>query len=118
MPLQFASKIDYISKLIELLMVEAESERVRTESVAQKDIQFVFEQRLEIYSRLLLKIPKSVQQYIRKNVILSVVIREAVTGHDYVGTGVVKAIIVKRNDPDMTVSMQIDVMDPLDRKFR
>ena len=63
-------------------------------------------------------IPKDIQQYIRKNVILSVVIKDLSAGKDYVGTGVVKNIIVSRNSPDMTVSLQIDVIDPLDRKFR
>ena len=54
MPLQFACKEDYVSKLVELMMVEAESERVRTESVAQRNIPYVFDTRLEIYSRLTL----------------------------------------------------------------
>ena len=50
--------------------------------------------------------------------ILSVVIKEAASGYEYVGTGVIKNIVVSRKDPDMTVHLQIDVMDPLDRKFR
>ena len=61
MPIQFACKEDYVSKLVELMMVEAESERMRTESVAQKNIPYVFDTRLEIYSRLTLWIPKDVQ---------------------------------------------------------
>ena len=61
MPLQFASKRDYVSKLTELLMVEAECERLKTESVAASDIAFEFEERLEIYSKLALKIPKALQ---------------------------------------------------------
>ena len=53
--------MDYVSKLTELLMIEAESERLRTEMVAQRDISFTFLERLEIYSRLRLKIPKAIQ---------------------------------------------------------
>ena len=34
MPIHFASKTDYVSKLTELLMIEAETERLRTEMVA------------------------------------------------------------------------------------
>ena len=47
-------------KLSELLMVEAECERLKTEAIAARDISFVFEERLEIYSKLILKIPKSI----------------------------------------------------------
>ena len=44
--------------------------------------------------------------------------RDARTGYDYVGSGVVKSILVKKDDPNMTIGFQIDVMDPLDRKLR
>lgn len=116
MPLQFASKHDYISKLTELLMIEAECERLKTESIAARDIQFVFEERLQIYSKLRLKIPKSLQQHIRQYVILSVAI-ESSEG-TYVGTGVIKKLQITRRDPDLTVILQIDCMYPLDRKQR
>ena len=58
MPLQFASKEDYVNKLLEILLTEAECERIKTESIAAKDISFVFEERLDIYSKLILKVPK------------------------------------------------------------
>lgn len=101
MPLQFASKQDYVSKLTELLMVEAECERLKTEAVAASNISFVFEERLEIYSKLRLKIPKTIQQHIRQYVILSVAIES--TRGTYVGTGVIKKVQVSRHDPNLTV---------------
>ncbi len=52
MPIHFASKLDYVNKLIELVAVEAECERLKTESIAASNVPFVFEERLEIYSRL------------------------------------------------------------------
>ena len=52
MPIHFASKADYVNKLTELVAVEAECERLKTESVAAKNVQFIFEERLEIFSKL------------------------------------------------------------------
>ncbi len=77
MPLQFASKQDYIAKLSELLLVEAEVEKLSTEMIAEKNIQFQFLERLEIFSSLLLYVPKEIQQSIKEHVILSVVIRSS-----------------------------------------
>lgn len=61
MPLQFASKHDYICKLKELLIIESEVERLSIEMIAEKNIEYVFEERLEIYSRLRLRVPKTIQ---------------------------------------------------------
>ena len=118
MPIHFASKTDYVSKLTELLRMEAESERLRIEMIAQRGISFTFVERLPIYSKLRLEIPKTIQQHIRNHVLLSVVIREAGSGKEYVGTGVVKRVEVRRNQKNMTVILQIDCMDPLDRNQR
>ena len=52
MPLQFASKSDYTAKLTELLLVEAECERLATESIADENVPFIFKERLEIYSKM------------------------------------------------------------------
>ena len=87
MPLQFDSKQDYISKIKELLLVEAECERASVESIAAENIYFKFEDRREIYSSLTLHIPKTLQQHIRNHVILSVAIRHASGSGEYVGTG-------------------------------
>lgn len=65
MPLQFASKSDYTKKLQELLVMEAECERLSIESIAAKNVSFNFMERLEIYSKLQLWIPKDFQAYIR-----------------------------------------------------
>lgn len=61
MPLQFASEPDYIDKLSELLLIEAEVEKLNTEMIAEKSIEFHFEERLEIYSRLMLFVSKDIQ---------------------------------------------------------
>jgi hypothetical protein len=52
MPVHFASREDYIAKLIELVVVEAHCEKLNTEMIAAKNIPFLFEERLEIFSRL------------------------------------------------------------------
>ena len=59
MPLQFASKPDYTTKLTELLLIEAECERVLTESIASARVSFVFEERLDIFAKLTVMIPKA-----------------------------------------------------------
>lgn len=61
MPLQFDSKQDYLSKIEELLLVEAECERTQVESIAAENIYFRFLDRREIYSSLELHIPKTLQ---------------------------------------------------------
>ena len=65
--------------------------------IAAKNVSYVFEERLQIYSRLKLKIPKKLHEYIRVHTTLSVVIRENGTGREYLGTGVVKKIKLARN---------------------
>ncbi len=60
MPIHFASKPDYLNKLTELVAVEAECERLKTESIAASHVPFAFEERLEIYSRLRLSVPKTI----------------------------------------------------------
>ena len=74
MPLTFASKEEYLAKLEEMLEKEAEIDRLSVETIAEKDVEFVFEERLEIYSRLRLRVPKTHQQHIRENTNLRVVI--------------------------------------------
>ena len=118
MPIHFERKEDYVSKLTELLMTEAESERLRTEMIAQRGISFTFIERLQIYSKLRLQIPKTIQQHIRNHVLISVLLREAGSGKEYIGTGVVKKVEVRRNQQNMSVILQIDCMDPLDRNQR
>ena len=103
MPQRFESKRDYVAKLAELLLVQAECERANIEMVSAKNVRFMFNERLEIYSKLTLKIPKALQSHIRPNVIMSVAIRESETGKDYLGTGVVKTIKMQRKNPYLTV---------------
>ena len=94
-----------MAKLKELLLVEAECERAQVESIAADTIPFKFEERLEIYSKLTLFVPKSLQQHVRNHVVLSVAIRHADLSNDYVGTGQVKRVRVLRNEPDLIVSL-------------
>lgn len=48
--------------------------------------------------------------------ILSVAIKKANGIGDYVGTGVVKIVRIKRGHPNLEVILQIDALDPLNRK--
>lgn len=49
--------------------------------------------------------------------ILSVAIESEEVGV-YVGTGVIKKVKVSKNDPNLTVILQIDCTDPLDKDNR
>ena len=117
MPVHFASRDDYMKKLVELLAVEAECERLNTEMVAASSISYFFEERLEIYSRLQLQIPKRFNQFIREHAILSVFIKSS-TDADYLGTGVIRKVKIRKNDPNLAVTLQIDIIFPFDRKLR
>ena len=46
MPLQFDSKRDYVAKLTELLLVQAECDRLSVEMIAAKNVSYSFEERL------------------------------------------------------------------------
>ena len=118
MPLRFESKAEYVEKLKEFLMTEAECESLDTELIAQSNVYFEFEERQKIYSRLCLQVPKEIHAHIREHVILSVAIIERQTGKDYVGTGVVKKVKPIRNSPNLQVTLQIDVMYPLNKQKR
>ena len=45
-PLHFESKRDYVAKLTELLLVQAECDRLSVEMIAAKNVAFAFEERL------------------------------------------------------------------------
>ena len=60
-------------------------------------MEFTFIERLKIYSLLELQIPKELQEYIRKQVILSVTIPHADDGQHYKGYGIIKAVRVLKN---------------------
>lgn len=49
-------------------------DRLNTEMIAEENIEFVFEEILHIYCRIKMRVPKAIQQHIRSNAILSVVI--------------------------------------------
>ena len=115
MPVRFDTKAEYVEKLKEFLMTEAECESLSVESIAESDIYYEFEERREIYSRLSLRVPKEIHAHIREHVILSVAIMERNTGKDYVGTGVIKKVKLTRNSPYLEVILQIDVMYPLNK---
>ena len=97
-PLHFETKQDYISKLSEMLLVQAECDRLSVEMVAEKNVSYVFEEKLQIYSRMKLKIPKKLHEYIRQHTVMSVVIREKGSkSAEYLGNGVVKRVLIARN---------------------
>lgn len=64
-----------------------------------------------------MKVPKKLHEFIRQHTVMSVVIKEnGASSKEYLGTGVVKKIILAKNETYITVIFQIDVIDPLDRK--
>ena len=106
----YDNKDDYIRKLQELIDMEAEIDRLNTEVIAESGVSFVFEEVLEIYCRLKLRVPKTNQQYLREQAILSVVIPiapidtpEGRICPEYIGTGIIKKVILKTGDPLLTI---------------
>ena len=120
MPLTFSNMKLYLDKLSELVLNEANYSRLETEIVAEKDVEFEFEERLDIYSKLRLRVSKQNQKHLRENALLRVMIPQLRVGRDrpgmpYVGTGTIKKVIVARNDPMLTIIFQLDILNPLDR---
>lgn len=92
-PPKFESKEDYLSTLSNLLDNESQLERLNIEMYAEKDISFQFIERLEVYCKLSMRIPRTTnQQQIRENVMLCLLIpRQVEHGNiilePYVGVG-------------------------------
>ena len=122
MQVTFDTKNEYIAKLHELLETESTIERLNTEVIAEKDVAFVFKEIHEICCRISMKVPKTNQQYIREHAILSVVIplvvEEGKLSREYLGAGTIKKVTMLPNDKFLSVDLQIDIVDPLDRKKR
>ena len=59
MPLRFEDKHDYLEKLVELLEKESLIERLNVETIAETNVEFEFEEVLEIYCRMRLRVPKT-----------------------------------------------------------
>ena len=122
MPLKFDDKQAYVNKLEQLIETESEINRLSMESVAEKDISFTFEEMLDIYCRMKLRVPKTNQQFIREHVLIKVVIPimvpEGRIQEEYVGTGTIKRVLIRANDPLLTVIFQLDIIYPLDKNLR
>ena len=54
----------YLKKLEEYLLVGAEYERLKVESIAAKEIPFIFEDKTYKCSKLWLEVPKALKQYL------------------------------------------------------
>ena len=59
MPDTYDTKEEYVEKLKELIDAETEIDRLNTEVIAEKDVTFEFEETLEIYCRMKLRVPKT-----------------------------------------------------------
>ena len=99
--------------------MEAEAERLAAETIGADSINFVFAERLKIYSKLSLHIAKKYTPYIRESTHLRVLIpvmRDARTSNkqSYLGTGTIKKVQVIPGD-FLIITLQIDVMDPYNR---
>ena len=117
MPVRFKTKEEYVNKLVSLIEMEAKCEQIDTEMFALPDLPFEFDERYEIFSKLRLQISRDYMEYIRQGTLLSLVIPHLEGPDYYIGTGVVKKIIIARGKP-MTVIVQIDLIDPIDRSKR
>ena len=97
MPLTFLCSKDYVEKLEEQLDKEAEAERILIETIGEGDIEYEFLERLEIYCKLRLRIPKTNLQHLCNNTVLRVVIpveRDPKNRYfsDYIGNGTIKHV--------------------------
>lgn len=61
-PIKFESKEDYVSTLCKLLDNEAQLEQLNIEMYAESNISFQFKERLEVYCKLIMRVPKTANQ--------------------------------------------------------
>lgn len=62
-------------------------------------------------------IPKKLEAHIRNQVTLSVAIR-LIDGMDYVGSGTIKQVRILKNQPNLAVTLELNIVDPLGRDLR
>ena len=60
--------------LKQIINAEEQVDRLNTEVIAKENVTFVFEEILQIYCRISIRVPKTIQQHITQHAILSVVI--------------------------------------------
>ena len=63
-PTLFENKKTYIKMLYQILKAEEKVDRLNTEVIAEEKVDFVFEEILEIYCRIRMRVPKTIQQHI------------------------------------------------------
>ena len=73
-PLTFENRVAYMKMLKQIIDAEEIVDRLNTEVIAEDNVAFVFEEILEIYCRISMRMPKTIQQHITQHAILSVVI--------------------------------------------
>lgn len=121
MPLKFDTKEFYLFKLEEFLDKEAQIERLGLETIAETNVAFEFEERLKIYCKMRLRVPKTHQQHLREHGLLRVVIPvlndpDTRNPTSYVGTGTIKKVLLRAGDPLLTLIFQLDIVDPESKK--
>ena len=64
-PPLFESRVAYMKMLEQLINAEEQVDRLNTEVIAEENVAFVFEgEILEIYCRISMRVPKTIQQHI------------------------------------------------------
>lgn len=98
MPLVFENKETYLAKLEELLDKEAQADSVELEMIGEAGVEFEFVERLAIYCKIKMHVPKTHQQHIRENTLLRItipIVKDPLNPVNaarryYIGTGTIK----------------------------
>ena len=120
MPTIFDSKQEYLDKLEEMLEKEAVIARLNVETIAEAGVEFQIDEILDIYCKMTLRVPKTHQQHFREYAMLRVVIPIVQDPRDphaqnYIGTGVIKRVVIRAKDPFLTITFQLDVVNPTNK---
>ena len=123
MPNTYKDRKHYLRTIKELIDTEAELERLQIETIAEKDVDYVFEERLKVYSRIRMRVSKTNQEHLREHTALGVAIpyaldQEGISKGEYVGIGNIKKVLMKPSDPKLTIIVQIDVVNPIEKYKR
>lgn len=119
-PKTYKDRKQYLRTIKELIDTEAELERLQIETIAEKDVDYVFEERLKVYSRIRMQVSKANQEHLREHTSIAVVIpfapdQSGISKGEYVGVGNIKKVILNPSDPKLTLIVQIDVVNPIEK---
>ena len=119
MPIRFENAKQYVTKLKEIIETEGTIERIKSESYAEEGVDFKIIEHKDIVMWIDLDLPRDTDlKSIRDGVLLQVLIRQKRGNKHYTALGIIKKLVHLPSEDRKVAHLQIDLMNPLDKKKR